>query len=331
MDLPVQIVATGQYLPQRVVESAEVEAWCGLPVGWAFRRNGVMRRHWVNPEHETNAYMGAQAAAMALEVAGVAPHEVDLILNASGSAQQPIPDNAPLLQAALGLEKSGIPCFSVHATCLSFIAGLEVAAHLMQGGRYSKVLLISSEIGSVGLNPQEPESATLIGDGAAAVLLQPAPAGSASALHAVRLETYAEGAHHTQIVGGGTFRPPNHPQATAQDFMFHMEGPKVLRMARQHAAGFLERLQVGLSQHLGNIERVVPHQASLVGLKLLGQFGWPPERIEQTLPHLGNCIAASIPLTLHQAIASGRLQRGQKVLLVGTGAGFSMGGAILTY
>lgn len=327
--LPIQILGTGRYLPARRVSSAEVEAWCGLPAGWAERRSGVRERRWADPQGETNAYMGAQAARMALDAAGLAPREIGLLLNASGSQQQPIPDTSAFVLEALGL--AGTPGFSVHATCLSFLLALDTAAALIAAGRHERVLIVSSEIGSVGLNPREPESATLIGDGAAAVVIGRSPPGSPSALHTARLETYPEGARHTQIPGGGTQRPPTDPAATPTDFSFQMDGGRVLRMAREHAGAFLERLHPGLSTGLAGTHLVVPHQASLVGLKLLTRFGWPEDRVVVTLPDLGNCIAASLPLTLHEAIVSGRLERGQRLLLVGTGAGFSLGGALLTY
>lgn len=306
--------------------SAEVEALCGVPSGWAERRAGVRERRWAS-DGETNAILGATAARAALDAAALSARDVDLVLNASGTAQQPIPDNAALIAAELGL--SGVAAFSVHATCLSFLAALDVAADRVALGRAKRVLIVSSDVGSVGLNFGEPESACLIGDGAAAVIV--GPSDGASGLHVSRFETYPEGAHLTEIRGGGTWRTPSHPDATPTDFLFRMAGLGVLKLARDVAPSFLERLSPGLSTGLGDIDVVVPHQASLAGLRLMERFGWPRERVATTLETLGNVIAASIPLTLHRAITSGALARGQRTLLIGTGAGFSIGGAILTY
>lgn len=323
---PIRILGTGEALPKRVVTSAEVEALCGVPLGWAERRAGVRERRWAS-NGETNASLGAAAARAALDAAAASPADVDLVINASGTAQQPIPDNAALIAAELGL--SGVPAFSVHATCLSFLAALDVAADRVALGRARRVLIVSSDIGSVGLNFREPESACLMGDGAAAVLV--GPSDGPSALHVSRFETYPEGARLTEIRGGGTWRTPSHPEATPTDFLFHMAGLGVLKLARDVAPDFLERLSPGLSSGLTNVDLVVPHQASLAGLRLMERFGWPRERVATTLETLGNVIAASIPLTLHRAITSGQLPRGSRALLVGTGAGFSIGGAILTY
>jgi 3-oxoacyl-[acyl-carrier-protein] synthase-3 len=328
--LPLKIIGVGRYLPQRVVPSCEVEELCQLPTGWIERNSGVRERRWVN-ETETNSLMGAQAAREAIADAGLAPTDIDLILNASGSYEQAIPDTAPLIQRQLGLGNSGIACMTLHATCLSFLVALDTCASLLASGRYRSILLVTSEIASVGLNPTEPESASLLGDAAAAVVLTATPAGEKSGLCTARLETFGDGAYYTQVPGGGTRKHPNKPGAQAIDNLFHMEGKAIAHFALRQSPAFLERLRPGLSTGLGDIALVVPHQASLLALRTLGKFGWPADKVMVTLDHLGNCIAASIPATLYAAIRQGRLQRGDEVLLVGTGAGLSLGGVILVY
>ncbi len=328
--LPLKIVGIGRYLPQRVVPSCEVETLCQLPAGWIERNSGVRERRWVN-ENETNSWMGAEAAKEALADASLAPTDIDLIINASGSYEQAIPDTAPLIQRQLGLGNSGIACLTIHATCLSFLVALDMCASLLASGRYRHILLVTAEIASVGLNPAEPESASLLGDAAAAVVLTATPPGETSRICTARLETYGDAAYYTQVPGGGVRKHPNKPDAQPLDNLFHMEGKAIAHFALRHSPEFLERLRPGLSKGLGNIALVVPHQASLLALRTLGKFGWPAERIVVTLDHLGNCIAASIPATLYAAIRQGRLQRRDEVLLVGTGAGLSLGGVILVY
>ena len=327
--LPLKIVGVGRYLPARVVPSAEVEALCGLPAGWIERRSGVRERRWVSGE--TSSAMGAAAAREAVADAGLALEDLDLILNASGTPEQAIPDGGPLIQRQLGLGASGLPALSVHATCLSFLAALDLSASLLATGRYRTILIVTAEIGSVGINVREPESASLMGDAAAAVVVTRTPPGEAAGLLAARLETYGDGADLTAIRGGGTRRHPNGADTQPEDNLFHMDGPQVLRMALRYSGAFLEQLRPGLSQGLGGIRLVVPHQPSKMGLKAMEMFGWPADQIVRTLDRLGNCVAASIPCTLYEAIRGGRLQRGDEVLLVGTGAGLSIGGVILTY
>lgn len=322
--LNVRLLGTGQALPHRVVGTAEVAALCGVNADVAQARSGVRERRWLSGS-ETVLTLGAQAARAALDAAGVPLGEVDVLLNASGSQAQPIPDGAALLARELGLR--GQAAYSLHATCLSFLLALQHAALLIHGGGARRVLIVSSEGGSRGLNLAQPESALLIGDGAAAAVLGPAERGG-QGLHAVRFETYPEGANHTRIRGGGSLLTPADPHAAPGDFTFDMHGLQVLRLASQVVPGFLERLRPGLSCGLPGIDRVVPHQASAAGLKLTQRFGWPQGQVEVTLPHLGNVIAASLPLTLHQAVTQGRAQAGQTLLLVGTGAGLTAGGVI---
>ncbi|MCL4834834.1 MAG: hypothetical protein KJZ86_20505 [Caldilineaceae bacterium] len=329
LNIPLKIAGMGRYLPVRIIENPELETLYGLRPGWVEHHNGVRERRRATTE--TNSSMGAAAATEALAAANMQISDIDLILNASGSAEQAIPDTGALIQRALGVGDSGIPCMSVHATCLSFLAALDLCASFLAAGRYRHILVVSSEISSVGLNPAEPESATLLGDGAAAAVITRAGVGEASALHHALFRTYGKGADHTAVRGGGTRRHPSLPITSAEDNYFHMDGPAVLRLVRTYVDGFLEELYPGLSTGLVNIDAVVPHQASKVGLRMLGRFGWPDAKVLRTLDWLGNCIAASVPATLYEGVADGRICRGDKVLLVGTGAGLSMGGLVLTY
>lgn len=329
VNYPLRIIGLGRYLPSRIVPSSELEQICHVAAGWVEHRNGVRERRWVTDE--TASFMAAQAACEALDQAGLQPSQLDLIINASGTAEQAIPDTGALIQRQLGLGSSGIPAMTVHNTCLSFILGMDVAANFLATGRYRNILVVSTEVASCGINPREPESASLVGDAAAAVVVTHALDGEASAVHRTRFKTYGEGAYMTTIMGGGSHRHPRFAGHDPNDDLFHMDGPAVLRLVREHAEGFLEELNPGLSTSLGGIDVVIPHQASKVGLLMLSRFGWPQEKVMHTLEWLGNCVSASIPSTLYQAVQDGHVSRGKKVLLVGTGAGLSLGGMILTY
>ncbi|WP_288402443.1 ketoacyl-ACP synthase III [uncultured Deinococcus sp.] len=322
--LGLRVLATAEALPRRVVPTAEVAARCGVDPEVAEARSGVRERRWLS-EGETALSLGAQAARRALDTAGLEPGEVDVLLNASGSQLQPIPDGAALLARELGLR--GAAAYSLHGTCLSFLLALHHAALLLHAGQARHILIVSSEAGSLGLNFAQPESALLIGDGAAAVLVGRAREGTGEGVQAMRFETYPEGADHTRIRGGGSLLPPGHPDADPLAFTFDMQGRRVLRLAAQVVPEVLERLRPGLSTGLPGIDRVVPHQASAAGLELMRRSGWPAERTETTLATLGNVVAASLPLTLHRALTRGAGP--QTLLLAGTGAGLSVGGLIL--
>ena len=329
VNLPLKIIGLGRYLPPRVVSSSELEEIYALSTGWVERRNGVRERRWVSTE--TSSFMAAEAAREALDEAGLRPDQLSLIINASGTAEQAIPDTGALIQRQLGLGRSGIPAMSVHTTCLSFITALDVAATFLNAGRFSTILITSSDISSCGINPEEPESATLVGDAAAAVVVTRSDPDDTSALHHAHFKTYGDGATFTAIRGGGSARHPAKPDHNPLDDLIQMDGPAVLRMVRGLDETFLEELYPGLSKSLLDIDVVVPHQSSKVGLLLLLRYGWPEAKIIHTLEWLGNCVAASIPATLYQTVRDGTLQRGQKALLVGTGAGLSIGGLVMTY
>jgi 3-oxoacyl-[acyl-carrier-protein] synthase-3 len=329
MSLPLRIVGVGRYIPEQIITNAELEARCGLSAGWIAARTGVLERRRANGE--TSSRMAASAARDALADAKWDLSAIDLIVNASGTPEQTIPDMAPLVQQELGLGESGIPCISFHATCLSFLVALDWLSCAFATGRYRNALVVSADISSSALNYSEPESAVLFGDAAAAAVVQnPAP-GDTGAVHAARFETFGIGAHLTELRGGGSRLHPHNPETRPEDNLFHMDGTAVYRMARLRVDGFLERLRPGLSQGLGDIKLVVPHQASLLALRALRRNNIPDEKVVITLDRFGNCVATSLPLTLYEAVKTNRLSRGDHFLLCGTGAGLSLGGLVMEY
>lgn len=328
---PLKICGVGRYLPRRVLTNHDVGPACGLAAADVLARCGVSRRHRAEGASESASAMGAAAAMEALRDAGLAASDVDLILNASATSQQALPDTAPFLQAQLGLGSSGIPAWSVSAACLSFLAALDVAASLLACGQHETILIVSTEISSVGLNPADPETGPLFGDGAAAVVVRRTPPGEPSCLTTARIETYGEGVASTGIPGCGTRRPPGGQETREDDHVFRMNGPALLRTAIKRGRPFLDRLVGDCDPAEVASALVVPHQPSRAGMELLYAMGFPPDRVVHTLEQYGNCVAASIPLALYEAVSRGRLVRGAHALLIGTGAGVSFGGALLTF
>jgi 3-oxoacyl-[acyl-carrier-protein] synthase III len=328
--LAVKILGLGSYLPERIVTSSELERELGLEAGWVERVTGVRERRYVT--HESAAGMAAVAARRALEQAGMEIGQVDLLIGASSAPQQAIPCTAALVQRELGAPDGGSACFDVNATCMSFLVALQMAAHLIAAGTYRNALICSSEIAAHSRNPAEPESAVLFGDGAAAALLSRAAPGETSAIAWEQFATYSSGAHLTEILGGGTLHHPNDPATTPQMNMFHMNGPGVYKKAIRHLGPFLERFFARVGWQREETDLLVPHQASRHGLELLAsRFGFRHEQIFLNIGERGNCIAASIPLALAEAAAGGQLRRGQRVVLLGTGAGLTIGAVGLIY
>lgn len=327
--IALRIVATGRHLPARVVTSREIDARTGMREGWTQKHTGVECRHHV--DETTAAEMGALALRDALARQKQAGSLPDLLLGASGTPHQPIPCTAALIAWELGW--AGLPCFDVNATCLSFVAALQVAGGLMAGGMHERVAVVSTEIASKGLNWKQPEAAGLMGDGAAAVLMEKDDAGE-SALLQLLMETWPEGAAFTEIRGGGSrlHALEHRPGENSDDFLFHMDGPSVFRLAAEKMEAFVARLVGTGASRWDGIDWVIPHQASLPAIRhLRRRLGIPAGKLVETIQHQGNVIAASMPLALHEVIVSGRLQRGQTVLFLGTSAGFSLGGALIRY
>jgi 3-oxoacyl-[acyl-carrier-protein] synthase-3 len=271
------------------------------------------------------AQMGARAARQAL---GSGPPP-DLILNASGVPHQVIPDSSVFLQEALGF--AGIPSFSVHATCLSFPVACHTAASLIAAGAYRRVLVVSAELGTRGRNFEEPESAALFGDGAAAAVLEPTPAGESSELLGFEMDTWPSGASFTEVRGGGTRLHPQDPACCPADNLFHMDGPAVYKMARRRVTPVFRRLFNKCGVGPRDIRLLVPHQASGRAVAAATRFGFSPDVVVNRVHEEGNCVAASIPLALAYAHEQGRLKRGDLVLLCGSGAGLSVVGLLLRW
>ena len=328
--LPVKIAGLGYYLPERRVTNVELEARLGIPSTWMERVSGVRERRYVT--HETTVTMGVAAARMALTHAGMSVRDLDAIIGASTGPQQAIPCTAALLQRELDAPQGQSACFDVNATCLSFLFALHTAAHLVAAHVYRAVLIVSSEVASQSLNPAERESAVLFGDAAAAAIVTRSQPEEASAIWHAQFCTYSSGAELTQIVGGGTLHHPNNPTTTPEMNLFQMRGPAVFKLAAQLSIPFVENFFADLAWQRDEIDAVVPHQASRHAIELLSaRLGFRREQVVWNLAERGNCIAASIPLTLAEAVHEERIKRGNRVLLVDTGAGLTLGALALTY
>jgi 3-oxoacyl-[acyl-carrier-protein] synthase-3 len=291
---------------------------------------GVYARRYAT--EETTAGMAAAAARQALAAARLPIEQIDAIVGASTVPQQALPCTAAFVQRELGAPDGGSACFDINATCLSFLLALQNAAHLVAGGAYRNVLIFSSELGSRFLNPRQPQSAILFGDAAAAAVITRAGDGERSAVHHSRFVTYSSGADYTQVRGGGTRHSPNDPCTTPEMNLFDMDGRAVFRQAVRLLPPFLDCFLAQADWERGEIDCLVPHQASRHGLDLLTErLGFRADQVYSNLPERGNCIAASIPLALAEAVECGRIRRGDDVLLLGTGAGLSIGAVALTF
>lgn len=320
-----KVAKTGSYQPPHVQTAAELAPLIGRSEEWILSRTGVSERRISDePMH--------QLAAHAIRDA-VGDDRPDLLINASLTPIQLIPDSSVFIQKAMGWEGSGLPSFSVHATCMSFMVGLHTAGAFLESGAYERIIVVSAEQGSVCRDFDHPESASLIGDGAAAALVTKTPDGEGSELLAWGQTTWPEGSDLAELRGCGTRKHPNSPDTSPEDNLFRMRGPRIYKMAvekvRELAHDLVEE-QAGLS--FEDIDLVVPHQASGPGLMAHSRFlPLPDEKVVNVVGQYGNCIAASIPIALDHAVKTGRLERGNTVLMLGTGAGLHVAGMLLRW
>lgn len=326
----IRIVGMGTYLPKRKVTSAEVDAIIGAKEGWSESKTGVKIRYYV--DGETSSFMGAEAAKEAIKDAGLTFHDIDCIISGSGTVQQAIPSTASLIQEQLGLQHSGIPCFDVNSTCLSWVTALDMISYAIEAGRYKNVVLVSSEISSVGLNWGQNESSILFGDGAVAMVISKSASGTAGIISS-HMETYSAGAHLSEIRGGGTMiHPRGYNEETKEDFLFDMDGPAIFKLSLKLLPNFVEKVFQDTNLSLDDVSMVVPHQASGPAMKLIRRkLGITEDRFMKIIENYGNMISASIPLAFYEGVRQGRIKRGDTVFLLGTSAGLSIGGVLLEY
>lgn len=320
-----RLLATGTALPRERVSAAELDARLGLEAGTTLRRNGVEVRYFAGAE-ETSSSLGAKALGCALERAQLGPEHLDAILFASVLSEQPMPTTATLVHRALGGRSEGVSCVDLNASCGGMFKGLEWAGAMIAAGAWRYVGVVAAELGSRGLCWEDLDTATLFGDGAAAMVLGPAE-GDEGIVRS-RTWTLSEAAGLAAVAAGGTKWNVRRPPPSEREYFFRMDGMEMLKVAREKLPAFVAEMLEGLA-----VQHVVPHQASAVGLaslrKLLRKHGNIP--YTNVFAEFGNQVTASVGVALDCALRNGAIEKGEEVLLLGTAAGLAMHGIVLRY
>lgn len=328
------IYGTGEYRPARIVTSEELDDMVGAEHGTHGKRSGVIERRWAG-DSESTSKMAASAARAALSRAGMAASELDCIVSAGGTFERAIPCTAVLVQRELFLADSSIPCFDINSTCLSFLTALDTVTALLAAGRYRRVLIVSSDIPSLGLDRNHIESFSIFGDGAGAVVIGSSPDGGGDIkVLASHMETYSAATEVCRVTAGGTAMHPCKPEVTHEQLVessrFFMDGKAAYKTSAEHIDGFVERLFAGTGLSMADMALVIPHQASMLAMQhLRRKLRIPQERLLDIFADHGNQVAASLPIALHTALEHGMIGAGDRVLLIGTGAGISIAGMVL--
>ena len=326
--MKISVLGTGRSLPSRSLDSAKIDLESGS--GNHASATGVRRRFVCG--HETQIDLAKDACLAAISAAGLDVGSIDLIVSGASVPFQPIPATAPLIMRSLGLPDGSAAAFDVNSTCLSFVSAMETAARMIEGGAARHAVVVSSEVASRALPwDDQPEVAALFGDGAAAAVLGPSRPGTPGEMKAFLLRTYPSAFEACGIGAGGTrYDLDADRDAFLANSKFAMDGKVLFRVTSQNFNSFVDELLEQAGWARADVDLVVPHQASPAALDhMIRITGFDPMKVVRIVGDYGNQIAASIPFAFDIAREQGKVTEGGKVLLLGTSAGVSFGGAAL--
>ena len=321
------ITGWGFHAPPRVVTNDDLAKFVDTNDAWISDRTGIKQRHFVG-EGENTSSMSVRAGRAALEKARLRPQDLDLVIVATCSPDYLFPATACMVQTALGADKAG--AFDVEAACTGFVSALAIARGLIVSGVYQNALVIGAETLSRLLNWQDRTTCVLFGDGAGAVVVE---ASNASVgIESTVLHGDGSKGELLMVRGGGT-RHPASAQTVEQGLHYiSMQGGEVFKLAVKSMADAAEEAIVDAGLTLDDIAICIPHQANLRIIEgMAKRLHYPMAKVFVNIQDYGNTSAASIPIALSEAAAAGRLRRGDKVLLVAFGGGFTWGAAVLEW
>ena len=319
-----RIAGTGSYLPEKVVTNDDLAKVVDTSDEWIHSRTGIRERR-VAAEGQTTSDLGYQAALKAIEAAGIAADEIDLIVVGTTTPDYVFPSTACLIQARLGA--SGCAAMDVNAACSGFVYALSVADKFIRSGEVKTALVVGAETLSRIVDWTERTTCVLFGDGAGAVVLK---ADAETGILSTHL--HADGSKKDLLrcpVGVSAGFSENEPNAGVR---IQMAGNDVFKHAVKALDSVVdETLEAnGLDKH--DLDWLIPHQANLRIIEATAKrLDMPMDRVIVTVDRHGNTSAGSVPLALDEAVRSGRVQRGQLLLLEAFGGGFTWGSALLRY
>ena len=323
-----KITGVSGYVPPRVLANADLEKMVETTDEWIRTRTGIRERHIVE-EGVAASHLAAEAAKQLLAQTHTRPEEIDLIVVATVTPDMMFPATACLVQERLGAKNAW--GFDLSAACAGFVYALTVGAQFVGAGTHKKALVIGSDVMTSILNFQDRATCVLFGDGAGAVLVEPATSPAESIIDFYN-DVDGSGGCYLYMPGGGSLHPPSHETVDKKMHYVHQEGAQVFKYAVRRmaevACHLLERN--GFSSR--DLALVVPHQANLRIVRAMQErLGVDDSKVLVNIDRFGNTTAATIPLGLRDAVEQGRLHRGDLVLLVAVGAGYTTGAILLRW
>ena len=279
-------------------------------------------RYRVVENEETQLDLAEAAIQAALEKANLKIEDIDCLVSASAVGVQPIPCTSALIheRVAKGLS---IPAMDINTTCTSFISALSTMSHLIEAGEYRRVLIVSSEVGSLGLNPKQKESYELFSDGAAAFIFQ--TSDKDKGVIASLQRTWSEGAHDTEIRGGLTsYQPKEYSEETKTNFMFDMKGKKILLLSARVIPEMFQEFQEKSGISKDAVDYIIPHQASRALPLVMGKLSVDEDKYLNLVTDYGNMVSVAVPFGLAYALDHGYVKEGDTIFLMGTAAGMTV-------
>ena len=279
-------------------------------------------RYRVVENEETQLDLAEVAIQRALEKANLKIEDIDCLVSASAVGVQPIPCTAALIHERVAKGIS-IPAMDINTTCTSFISALSTMSHLIEAGEYRRVLIVSSEVGSLGLNPKQKESYELFSDGAAAFIFQ--SSDKDKGVIASLQRTWSEGAHDTEIRGGLTsYQPKEYSEETKTNFMFDMKGKKILLLSARVIPEMFQEFQEKSGISKDAVDYIIPHQASRALPLVMGKLGVDEDKYLNLVTDYGNMVSVAVPFGLAYALDHGYVKEGDTIFLMGTAAGMTV-------
>jgi 3-oxoacyl-[acyl-carrier-protein] synthase-3 len=321
------ITGVGSYVPEKVLTNAELEKVVETSDEWITSRTGIKERRIAAPGQFTSD-LATEAAKRALAKAGVKPEEVDLIIVATITPDMVFPSTGCLVQEKIGAKRAA--AFDLEAACSGFIFGLEIAQQFIMSRTYDTVLVIGAEKLSAIVDWQDRNTCVLFGDGAGAAVLQNRP--NAHGLLTAVMGSDGSKAGLLGMPGGGSRCPATQDSVAARMHFLRMEGKEVFKNAVQAmqtaAEEALRRCEIDITR----IKCIIPHQANRRIIDAVGdRLGATPEQLFVNLDRYGNTSAASVAIALDEAVQTGRIQRGDLILLMVFGAGLTWGAAVIEW
>ena len=322
-----KITGVAGYVPPRVVTNFDLEKITDTTDEWIRTRTGIIQRHYADPG-VASSHLGTEAAKKLLAAKGVPAEEIEMIVLATVTPDMLFPSTACLIQDRLGASKAW--GFDLSAACSGFVYALTVGAQFVGAGLHKKVLVIGSDVMTSILDFKDRATCVLFGDGAGAVLVE--PASDSEGVIDFLNDVDGSGGCNLYMPAGGSLHPSSHETVEKRMHYVHQEGAQVFKYAVRR----MSELAVEILERNGLTSRdlalVVPHQANLRIIRAMQErLGVDDSKILINIDHFGNTTAATIPLGLMDALEEKRLCKGDLVLLISVGAGYTTGAMLLRW